>query len=64
MRSNGIKMAFFFQKLTKIAQWLRALPPEPIATGGWGLRSQAPVCDAFEYTSLLNTSPKLEIFPF
>ena len=43
--------SFFFQKLTKIAQRLGALPPDP-------------VCDTFEYTSLLNTCPKLDIYTF
>ena len=44
-------MTFFFQKLTKIAQRLGALP-------------QTPVCDTFEYNSLLNASPKLDLhFP-
>ena len=51
MWSNGIYLAFFFQKLTKIAQ-------------GWGLYPQTPVCDVFEYTSLLNTSSKLDIYTF
>ena len=48
MRSNGIKIAFFSQKLRKIAQ--RLCP-------------QTPVCDTFDlqYTSLLNTSPNLNI---
>ena len=61
MWSNGIKMAFFFQKLIKIAQRLGALPPDPhIAFGG----PQTPLCDTFEYTSLLNTSPKFDLhFP-
>ena len=36
----------------------------PIATGGWGIRPQTPVCDTFECNSLLNTSPKLDIFTF
>ena len=35
-----------------------------MATGGWGLRSQTPVCDTFEYIKLLNTSPKLDICIF
>ena len=47
MWSNGIKIAFSFQKLTKIAQRLGALPQIPIANGRWGLR------DTLEYTSLL-----------
>ena len=55
---------FFFQKLTKIAQRLGVCPHTPIATGGWGLRPQTPVSDTFEYTSLLKTSPKLDLhFP-
>ena len=57
MWSNGILNSFFFQKLTKIAQ-------TPIATGSWGLRPQTPVCDTFEYTRLLNSSPKLDIYTF
>ena len=56
--------SFFFQKLTKIAQQLGALPQTPIATGGWGLCPQTPVCDTFEYTSLLNTSSKLDFHTF
>ena len=43
--------SFFFQKLTKIAQRLRALPPDQ-----HGHRR-----DTFEYTSLLNMSPKLDL---
>ena len=42
---------FFFQKLTKIAQRLGALPPDPVS-------------DTFEYTSLLNTSSKLDFYTF
>ena len=56
---NGIYGAFF-QNLTKIAQRLGALPQTLIAIAGWGLRPQTPACDTFEYTSLLNTSPKLD----
>ena len=47
--------SFFFQKLTKIAQRLGLCPQTPIATG---------VCGTFEYTSLLKTSPKLDICIF
>ena len=43
--------SFFFQKRTKIAQRLGALPPDP-------------VYDTFEYTTLLNTSPRLDIYTF
>ena len=31
---------------------------------GWGLCPQTPVCDTFEYTSLLNTSSKLDFYTF
>ena len=41
-----------------------ALPPDPITTGGWGLRPQTPVRDTFEYISLFNTSPTLDICIF
>ena len=47
--------SFFFQKLTKIAQRLGDLPPDPHSNK---------VCDTIEYTSLLNTSPKLVICIF
>ena len=53
MRSNGIKIAFFSKSLQK------SLP-----SGGWELHPQTPVCDTFEYTSLLNTSPKLDVCTF
>ena len=42
---NGIKIAFFAQKITKIVDWLGALPPDPKASGGWGPRPQTPACD-------------------
>ena len=64
MWSNGIKIAFFFQKLIKIAQRLGALPPDPHSHPRQGLRPKTPVCETFEYTSFLNTSPKLDIFAF
>ena len=53
--------SFFFQKLTKIAQ---RCPQAPIAVGGWGLCPQTAVSDTFEYTSLLNTSSKLDFYTF
>ena len=56
--------SFFFQKLTKIAQRLGALPPDTHSHRGWGLCPQTPVCDTFEYTSFLNTSPTLDIYTF
>ena len=57
MWSNGIKKALFSKTLRKIAQRLEAWPPDPKASGRWGLRPQIPVYDTFElqYTSLLNT---------
>ena len=39
-------------------------PQTLITTGGWGLRPHTTVCGTFEYTSLLNTSPKLDISIF
>ena len=51
----------FFSKTNIFFQILQKSP------SGWGLCPQipiAPVCDTFEYTSLLNTSPKLDIFAF
>ena len=58
MWSNGTKIAFF-QKLTKIAQ-----PLAVVRLSTAGLHPQTPVCDTFEYTSLLNTSSKLYIYTF
>ena len=48
--SNGIKIAFFSKNLQKLPS-------------SWGLCPQTPICDTFEYTSVLNKSPKLDIFP-
>ena len=56
--------SFFFQKLTKIAQRLGALPTDPHSHWRWGLRPQTPVCGTFEYTSILNTSPKVDFCIF
>ena len=63
MWSNGIN-SFFSKNLQKSPSGWRLCPQTPIATGGWGLRHQNPVCYTFEYTSFLNTSPKLDIFAF
>ena len=60
---NGIKIAFFPKKLQKSPSDWRLCPQTPIATG-LGLRPQTPVCNTFEYTSLLNTSPKFNICIF
>ena len=64
MWSNGIKIAFFSKNLQKSPSGWGLCPQTPIAFGGWGLRPQTPICDTFEYTSFLNTSPKLDIFAF
>ena len=56
--------SFFSKNLQTSPSGWGLSPQTPIATGGWGLRPQTPVCDTFEYTSLLNTSPKLEIYTF
>ena len=63
MWSNGIKIAFF-SKTYKNRPAAGSLPQTPIATGGWELHPQIPVCDTFKYTNFLNTSPKLDIFAF
>ena len=76
--SKGIKIVFFPKNLGyKNRLAAGGLPTDPtatggwglcpqtsIATGGWGLRPHTPVCDTCEYTSFLNTSPKLDIFAF
>ena len=51
MWSNRIKIGFFPKTLQK-------------SPSVWGLRPQSPVCDTFEYASLLNTSPRLDICIF
>ena len=56
--------SFFFQKLTKIAQRLGALPPDPHSHRRLGLCPQTPVSDTFEYTSLRNASSKLDFYTF
>ena len=56
--------SFFSKNLQKSPSGRGLRPQIPIATGGWGLRPQTPVSDTFEYTSLLNTSPKLDIYTF
>ena len=64
MWPNGIKIAFFSKNEQKSPSGWGLRPQTPITVGGWGLRPQTPVCDTFEYTSLLNTSPKLDICSF
>ena len=64
MWSNGIKIAFFSENLQKSLSGWGLCPQTPIATGGWRLRPQTPVYDTFDNTSLLNTSPKLDICTF
>ena len=58
------KTNIFVQILQKSPSGWGLCPQTPIPTGGWGLCPQTPVCDTFEYTSFLNTSPKLDIFSF
>ena len=55
MLSNGIKIAFFPEKLRKIAQRLEASLPDPHSLRQLRLRPQTPVCDTFklQYTFLL-----------
>ena len=55
---------FFSKNLQKSPSGWGLCSQTPIATGGRGLRPQTPVCDTFEYTSLLNTSPTLDIYTF
>ena len=55
MWSNEIKIGLFSKNLQKSHSGRGLCPQTHIATGG---------CDTFEYTSLLNTSPKLDICIF
>ena len=64
MWSNGIKIAIFSKNLQKSPSGWGLCPQTPIATRGWGLRPKTPVCETFEYTSFLTTSPKLDIFAY
>ena len=63
MWSNKIKIALF-SKNTKIAQRMGALPPDPHSHQWLRAPPPDPVCDTFEYTSLLNTSLTLDICTF
>ena len=64
MWSNGIKIAFFSKNLQKSPSGWVLRPQTPIVTGGGELCPHTPICDTFEYTSLLNTFPKLGICTF
>ena len=55
---------FFSKNLQKSPSGWGLCPQTPIAIGGWGLCPQTPVSDTFEYTSLLNTSSKLDFYTF
>ena len=55
---------FFSKNLQKSPSGWGLCPQTPIAIGGWGLCPQTPVSDTFEYTSLLNTSSKLDCYTF
>ena len=56
--------SFFFQKITKNRPEPGASPSDPLASGGWGLRPQTPVCDTFELqcTSLLKHVSQFRYF--
>ena len=56
--------SFFSKNLQKSPSGWGLCPQTPIAIGGWGLCPQTPVSDTFEYTSLLNTSSKLDFYTF
>ena len=60
MAVNTCKLAFFSKKkLQKIA-----LPLGLIASGGWGVHPRPPAVMRLSYSSLLNTSTKLDICTF
>ena len=57
--------SFFFPKTYKNRPAAEGLCPQtPIAISGWGLCPQTTVSDTFEYSSLLNTSSKLDFYTF
>ena len=65
MWSNGIKIALFFQKITKnrpAAGGFAPRPPKPPAAGGPA--PKPPSVMHLNYTSFLNTFPKLDICIF
>ena len=64
MWSNGIKIAFYFKKLQKIAKTLGASPKplKPLVAGGSAPRALSVI--HLSYISLLNTSLKLNICTF
>ena len=55
---------FFSKNLQKSPSGWGLCPQTPIAIGSCGLCPQTPVSDTFEYTSLLNTSSKLDFYTF
>ena len=54
--------SFFSKNLNRSAAG--GLPPVPHSHRRLGDPPQTPVCETFEYTSLLNTSSKLDIYTF
>ena len=65
MSFNGIKIAFFFQKLQKIAQQLGASPADPQSLRPLGAPPpDHPSVIRLSYTGFLKTSPKLRICTF
>ena len=46
---NGIKIAYYYKKVTKNCPAAGGFAPKtPKAFGGWRPRPQTPVCDTFE----------------
>ena len=56
--------SFFSKNVQKSLSGWGLCPQTSIAISGWGLCPQTPVSDTFEYTSLLNTSSKLDLYTF
>ena len=61
--SNGIKITFF-PKTYKNRPAAEGFAPKPPLPPEAGENPPHPVCDTFEYTNFLNTSPKLGICAF
>ena len=64
MWSKGIKIAFYFKNLQKIAQRMGLRPKTPRASGGGELRTKTVVCDAFELHQLTRHVSQVRHFHF